>query len=34
LDDLLRAACDELVAPGTNVANFLNTSGWMKTSTG
>ena len=21
-------------APGTNVANFLNTSGWMKTSTG
>ena len=34
LDDSLRAACDELVAPGTNVANFLNTSGWMKTSTG
>jgi aryl-alcohol dehydrogenase-like predicted oxidoreductase len=33
LDDSLCAACDELVAPGTNVANFLNTSGWMKTST-
>ena len=34
LDDELRAACDGLVAPGTHVANFLNTSGWMKTSKG
>ena len=34
LDDGLRAACDERVPPGTHVANFLNTSGWMKTSTG
>lgn len=34
LDDTLRAACDDLVAPGTHVANFLNTSGWMKTSVG
>ena len=34
LDDELRAACDALVPPGTHVANFLNTSGWMKTSTG
>jgi 1-deoxyxylulose-5-phosphate synthase len=34
LDDELRAACDGLVAPGSHVANFLNTSGWMKTSEG
>jgi aryl-alcohol dehydrogenase-like predicted oxidoreductase len=34
LSDELRTACNELVAPGTHVANFLNTSGWMKTSTG
>ena len=34
LDDSLRAACDALVPPGTHVANFLNTSGWMKTSIG
>ena len=34
LDDELRAACNGLVAPGTHVANFLNTSGWMKTSRG
>jgi aryl-alcohol dehydrogenase-like predicted oxidoreductase len=31
LDDSLRKACDDLVPPGTAVANFLNTSGWMKT---
>ena len=31
LDDSLREACDNLVPPGTAVANFLNTSGWMKT---
>jgi hypothetical protein len=24
----VRAACDELVPPGTNVANFLNTALW------
>lgn len=34
LDDSLRQACDELVPPGTHVANFFNTSGWMKTSIG
>ncbi len=34
LEDSIRQACDALVPPGTNVANFLNTSGWMKTSTG
>ena len=34
LDDSLREACDALVPPGTHVANFLNTSGWMKTSIG
>ena len=34
LDDSLRAACDALVPPGTHVANFFNTSGWMKTSVG
>lgn len=28
LDDSVRAACDELVPPGTNVANFLNTALW------
>jgi aryl-alcohol dehydrogenase-like predicted oxidoreductase len=28
LDDEMRAACDELVPPGTNVANFLNTALW------
>jgi len=30
LDDKLRAACDEIVPPGSAVANFHNTSGWMK----
>ena len=34
LDDALREACDALVAPGTHVADFFNTSGWMKTSIG
>lgn len=34
LDDSLREACDALVPPGTHVANFFNTSGWMKTSIG
>ena len=34
LDDPLREACDTLVPPGTHVANFFNTSGWMKTSIG
>lgn len=34
LEDSLRRACDELIPPGTHVANFLNTSGWMKTSIG
>jgi len=30
LDDETRAACDQLVPPGSAVANFFNTSGWMK----
>ena len=30
LDDSLRAACDELVPPGSVVADFHNTAGWMK----
>ena len=30
LDDSLREACDSLVPPGSTVANFHNTSGWMK----
>jgi hypothetical protein len=30
LSDELREACDNLVPPGSNVANFHNTSGWMK----
>ena len=34
LDEALREACDSLVPPGTHVANFFNTSGWMKTSIG
>ena len=34
LDDALRGACDALVPPGTHVADFFNTSGWMKTSIG
>jgi len=34
LEDTLRAACDKLVPPGTHVANFFNTSGWMRTSVG
>ena len=34
LDESLREACDALVPPGTHVANFFNTSGWMKTSVG
>jgi aryl-alcohol dehydrogenase-like predicted oxidoreductase len=29
LDDETRAACDELVAPGTAVADFHNTAPWM-----
>lgn len=31
LDDGLRSACDELVPPGSAVANFHNTADWMKT---
>ena len=34
LDDALRKACDALVPPGTHVADFFNTSGWMRTSIG
>ena len=30
LSDELRAACDELVPPGTAVVNFHNTAPWMK----
>jgi len=30
LDDDLRAACDDLVAPGMAVADFFNNSGWMR----
>jgi len=30
LDDEARAACDELVPPGSAVADFFNTSGWMR----
>jgi len=30
LDDSLREACDNLVPPGSVVANFHNTAGWMK----
>lgn len=30
LDETLREACDKLVPPGSAVANFHNTSGWMK----
>lgn len=30
LDDELRAACDELVPPGSAVVDFHNTAGWMK----
>jgi aryl-alcohol dehydrogenase-like predicted oxidoreductase len=30
LDESVRAACDELVPPGTNVANFFNTAHWGK----
>jgi aryl-alcohol dehydrogenase-like predicted oxidoreductase len=30
LDDSVRVACDGLVPPGSSVANFHNTSGWMK----
>ena len=32
LDDGLRGACDELVSPGSAVANFHNTAPWMKMS--
>lgn len=28
LDDAMRSVCDELVPPGTNVANFFNTALW------
>jgi hypothetical protein len=30
LGDEVRAACDELVPPGSVVANFHNTAPWMK----
>ncbi len=30
LDDETRASCDALVPPGSAVANFHNTAGWMK----
>jgi aryl-alcohol dehydrogenase-like predicted oxidoreductase len=30
LDEGLRAACDDLVPPGSAVANFHNTADWMK----
>jgi hypothetical protein len=30
LDDEAGAACDELVPPGSAVADFFNTSGWMR----
>ena len=30
LDDEVRAACDELVPPGSVVANFHNSASWMK----
>jgi len=30
LDDEIRAQCDELVPPGSAVANFHNTAAWMK----
>jgi 1-deoxyxylulose-5-phosphate synthase len=30
LDDEARVACDELVHPGSAVADFFNTSGWMR----
>ena len=29
LDDSLRAACDDLVLPGSVVASFHNTADWM-----
>ncbi|MGA8541364.1 MAG: aldo/keto reductase [Terriglobales bacterium] len=31
LTEAMKVACDELVPPGSAVANFHNTSGWMKT---
>jgi aryl-alcohol dehydrogenase-like predicted oxidoreductase len=30
LDEAMRVACDELVPPGSAVANFHNSAGWMK----
>jgi aryl-alcohol dehydrogenase-like predicted oxidoreductase len=30
LTDEMREACDNLVPPGSAVANFHNTAGWMK----
>ena len=33
LDESVRSACDKLVLPGTNVANFLNTALWGKQKT-
>lgn len=30
LDDTVRSACDELVPPGSAVANFHNSASWMK----
>ena len=32
LTETIQAACDELVPPGSAVANFHNSSGWMKMS--
>jgi 1-deoxyxylulose-5-phosphate synthase len=32
LTETIRTACDELVPPGSAVANFHNSSGWMKMS--
>jgi hypothetical protein len=30
LSDELRATCDDLVPPGSAVANFHNSAAWMK----
>ena len=30
LDDEMRRACDQVVPPGSAVANFLNSAPWMK----
>ena len=34
LSDDLRAACDDLVPPGSVVADFHNTADWMKAQVG